>query len=693
MEETFNTFYKTLDHTKFKYFIKGDSYYVYNTDIKYLPLELKAKNTERKSNFVKLQSVEAIIRELLLVKKVAVEEYKDYLLLKRGFPGDVCDFLDICVNESISPTIFAVVLLKNGNVDVSFIRDSKIQHCEFNDDDLLSNLFSLCSTYNCVEILYSNQELERIFNSWGISSILIKCNKSVEMIRKYMKIEFEVLEFTKENCCLVNISDFDLVDFNLETQQGKRLLNQWLRSPSIDQKEIEKRLDISECFCKIPIKIHGFGDLKKVISKIHNRSITPQETVKLSQTIARVGSLICAFQEHKNFFTQNRFILISEGFLKPLENLKILFSPLIMEIENTLDSQTNQVHSHLSEELTTLQSSKFEILSEVEREFLQVKKDYPKVTFSNKLFKISRFEYNQSDFNTKKYVVSSILKTGVLFLTKRLSDLNENIKSIEVSISKAESKIFCVLVNTLTNFTASFEAFNYLISLIDIYKAFSLKVENKTYCRPKFCDNSYEALGIFHPVLEHKDCITNDVNFTQNTCVLTGPNMGGKSTFIKSLSMISLYAQIGCYVPAKSATIPIFDRIFLRIGAKDCSSQKLSTFMVEMTDLNKIIRTATPRSLILIDELGRGTSAIDGLSLALSVRDYLINLGAKTVMATHFSELGNTNTMNKKMLVDGNLLMYKVVDGVCDLSFGINVAEMARFPSSVISSAKSYLLN
>lgn len=508
-----------------------------------------------------------------------------------------------------------------------------------------------------------------------------------------MKIDLEVFEFTKENCCLVNISDFDLVDFNLQTQQGKRLLNQWLRSPCIDQSELEKRFDISECFCKIPINIYGFSDLKRIISRIHNRSITPQETIKLLQTITRVSSLICEFHQHKTLLSQEKFALISEGFLKPLENLKVLFSPLIAEIENTIDVQTGQVHSHLSEELAALQSTKFEILSEVESEFVKVKKEYPKVTFSNKCFKISRLEYNQSDFNTKKYVVSSILKTGVLFLTKTLSDLNERIKSIETSISKAETKIFCILVNTLTRFTASFEAFNYLISLVDIYKAFSQKVENKMYSRPKFCDQTYEVLGMFHPMLEHKDCITNDVYFTHNTCVLTGPNMGGKSTFIKALSMTTLYAQIGCYVPAKSATIPIFDRVFLRIGAKDCSSQKLSTFMVEMTDLNKIIRTATPRSLILIDELGRGTSAIDGLSLALSVRDYLINLGAKTVMATHFSELGNTSTMNKKMLVDGNLLMYKVVDGVCDLSFGINVAEMARFPSKVISSAKGYLLN
>lgn len=690
MEETFDAFYRTLDSKKFKYFTRGEHYYVYNTDLDYLPAELKPKS--EKSTFVRLQSIDNVIKEMLMVKKVPVEEYCGYTRAKRGFPGDYCDFLDICIGDGIPPTVFAVVLMENSEVDVSFIKDSKLFKCRFHDDDLLSNLFSLCSSNNCIEVLFNkalpnNSELERIFNNWGMACVESKYKTSEEMIKKYMKIDFEVVEFVKENCCVVDITDFDLVDFGLTTQQGKRLLSQWMRSPCLSQPEIERRLDLVESFSKINISVRKFIDLKRLTARICNRSITTQETVKLCQTLEQIEGLISAFKDS----VCSSADLVVESFIKPLESLRSLFLPCIQQIKNTLNFSTSRVHTFLSEDLKGLESRKFEILAEVEGEFLKVKKDYPRVSFSNKCFKISRLEYNQSDFDSKKYVVTSMVKTGVFFLTKSLSELNGKILTVESEIIKVEHQIFQTLVNTLLGLTGSLETFNYLIALIDIYKALSHKVDSGLYSRPKFSETAYEVEDMHHPLLEHKDCILNSAKFTNNVCVLTGPNMGGKSTFIKTLGMISLYAQIGSYVPAKSALLPIFDKIFFRVGAKDYSSRKMSTFMVEMTELNRILRTATSQSLILIDELGRGTSAADGLSLALSVRDYLIRLGAKVVMATHFSELGNEATMNKKMRVEGNILTYRVDDGICDLSFGINVAELARFPEQVISMAKKYL--
>lgn len=685
MEEAFNSFYRTLNKDKFKYFIRGDAYCVYYDDIANLPDNLKPKSTEKRS-VVRLQNIDNIVKDLLLHKKIPVEEYTDYKLTRKGAPGDLNDFLDLCISETITPTVFAVYLSENNKIDVSFIKDSKIWRTEFYDDDLFCNLFSLCSSNNCIEILYTVPSLERIFNGWGISSLLFKGESSVDMLKRYLKVDADVFTFVKENCCLINIADFDLVDFGLETQQGKRLLNQWLRIPSTDQKEIEKRLDFVEAFAKLPISVHGFGDLKRTISRIHTKSITREESVRLCQVLSRIDGLISEL-------SHNRIEIVETHFIKPLQSLRTVFLPLINEIKEKIDFNTSRIHLHLSEELSALESVRFEILHDVEKEFLRVRKDYPKVSFSSKLFKISRNDYNQSDFDTKKYVVSSVLKTGVTFVTKTLSELNEKISGLESEISKVETRIMTGLINTLMNFTASFETFNYLISLIDIYKAFSEKTKSGMYSRPVFSESKYEFSGLFHPMIEHKDCILNDVSFTRNVCVLTGPNMGGKSTFLKALSMASLYAQIGCYVPAKKAILPIFDRIFLRIGARDCSSQKMSTFMVEMSELNRILRTATSKSLVLIDELGRGTSAIDGLSLALAVRDYLIDLKPMVVMATHFSELGNEFTMNKKMQVDGNILLYKVVDGICDLSFGINVAEIAKFPEEVLLNAKRYLSN
>lgn len=687
MDDTFDTFYRTLNQNVFKYFIRNGSYYVYHNDMAHLPPELKQKN--EKASFVKLQSIEQVVRDILTVKRIPVEEYNEYQLTKRGFPGNFGDFTDICIDDRITPTVFAVVFSvsssKETSISCSFIKDGKIYTCNFYDDDLLSNLFSLCSLNNCIEILYNNSNYERIFNSWGIHCIKSKYDDSSDMIKKYMKVDLPVVSFKKEDCCLVNIADFDLVDFGLVTQQGKRLLNQWLRSPSIDQSEIEKRLDLTECFSLIRVTVDRFPDLKRIVNRIANGSILIQETIQLSRCIDQIDELVTSLS------TGNNATLIQSHFLNPLCNLKKLLHPLSDEIKSTVDFNTSRVFIHLSDELKLLETKKFEILCDVEKEFLKVKNEYPKVSFSNKNFKISRLEYNQSQFDSNRYVVVSMLKTGVLFTTKSLSEINEKITAIDAEISKIETRIFSRLVNTLSTFINSLEALNYLVALIDIYKAFSLKVNNKMYSRPRFDPNRYEIKGMFHPELEYKDCILNDIVFDSNMCILTGPNMGGKSTFIKTLSMVSLYAQIGCYVPAKTAVLPIFDRIFLRIGARDCTSQKLSTFMVEMTELNKILRTATSQSLVLIDELGRGTSAVDGLSIAYAVKAYLMKFGVKAIMATHFSELGDEKTMNKKMSVSGNVLTYKIEDGVCDLSFGINVAEMARFPEEVISNAKAYL--
>ena len=219
-----------------------------------------------------------------------------------------------------------------------------------------------------------------------------------------------------------------------------------------------------------------------------------------------------------------------------------------------------------------------------------------------------------------------------------------------------------------------------------------------------FTEDEWVVEDFFHPLLEFKDCVLNSINFGKaekencqngpargSVCVLTGPNMGGKSTVLRALSMVSLYAQVGCYVPARHAALPIFDRIFLRIGACDYSSRGMSTFMVEMVDLRKILKTATAHSLILIDELGRGTSAADGLGLVLAVKEYLAKLGARTIMATHFTEVAGQDTANIKMDAEGSVLTYKLAPGVADGSFAVRVMELAGFPCETVQSAKAYL--
>lgn len=790
MEENFKTFYKTLDSKKFKYFIKDNNCYIYENDIDLLPVNLKPKSDRA----AKISNIEQIIKEMLINRKVPVEEYtflqdikdnpfvknieednislsngKDYYdsslesitdktlsslssnrnyqsssgyddfvlfssgehsktiksarslykLTKKGFPTDYLDFLDLCLTESIPPTIFAVSVSDSNKVSVAFIKDSKIMECEFLDDDLYSNLYSLSSSHNCVEFLYCNKIMEKVFNTWGINCLLVKFAKCSDMIKNYMKVDFKSENFIKEDCCLLNIADFDLVDFGCVTLQGKRLLNQWLRTPRININEINQRLDLSECFSSMNFNLNSFTDLKRLSSRIYSKNLTITECIKLCDTIDQIPEILETFRSFNDQLTKNSdgsnsscvsFIhenqtnkteinnrlmtkshLIKNCFIDPFENLVFIFRPLINEIKTKINFKTSRVYSHLSEKLTALETEKFEIYKDIEAEFLKVKQDFSKLSFSNRMFKISRLEYNQGNFNTQKYQMISLLKNGAHFVTKNLAEFNEKLEKLEKEIIIAESSIFDQIKTSMIEYITSIDSFNFLIALMDIYKAFSLKISNVNYSRPIFDSTRYEIYGMFHPMLEHKGVILNEISFDKDVCILTGPNMGGKSTFLKALSMVSLYAQVGCYVPAKKAILPIFDRIFLRIGARDCISQRMSTFMVEMTDLNKILRTGTSKSLVLIDELGRGTSAIDGLSLVLAVKEYLIQLKAKTVMATHFGQVGDERTLNKRMSVVNNVLTYKIEDGASESSFGIKVAEMAGFPENVLTKAKEYL--
>ncbi|KAM0677655.1 hypothetical protein BDAP_001802 [Binucleata daphniae] len=197
-------------------------------------------------------------------------------------------------------------------------------------------------------------------------------------------------------------------------------------------------------------------------------------------------------------------------------------------------------------------------------------------------------------------------------------------------------------------------------------------------------------------IIKSSNCDTNNEKLVDSLherfCVITGPNMGGKSTFMKQCALMCIFAQIGCFVPADNAVLPIINGIYLRIGANDISSKGMSTFMVEMNDIARICKNADSKLLIIVDELGRGTSAIDGLSLALSVKEYLITKNSYTLFATHFPELCSKDIINKRVKCEYNndelVLLYEIEDGVCDVSYGVEIAEKIGFPSEVVEYAK-----
>lgn len=681
-EHDFMEFYFKLSNEAFKYFVKNDTVLVYKNDFKFLPADYSSN-----SSFVKVQNIEQIVKDCLTVKKIPVNEYSyvdgEYKLTRWGSGVDYNHFMDICLEDTMPPCVISVVF--KDAISVSFIQDGVIKTTSFYDDDLLSNLYSLVCSLNCLLVIHNDKSKERNFINWDIKTYLLTGTCCVDMLQRYMKVVLEVSHFDYKRVCNIDIRYFDVSvdDFNLVTNQGKRLLSQWIRSPSTDVAELEMRLDLVELFSDIEIDLKGVIDLKRSILKIFNKKILITEITKIVKSVENIPQIILILNKKKES-------ILYEQFIRPLKQVYEIFSIAIKELRNILDFENDRVLIDGNHLLISYENEKVSIFDEIEKEFLRVKEKCPKLKFKDRMFKISRMDYNKDDFDSRGFLLISLLKTGVNFTTKNLAEANEKLLEVERKIKIEEFIVLDKIRHVLMEYINSLEAFNHLIAQMDIYKGFSYKIRSGVYCRPIF-GSKFHLIDLFHPFLEHKGVINNSIEFSRDLCILTGPNMGGKSTFLKSLSVVSLYAQIGCYVPCSKAFLPIFDKIFLRIGATDFSANCQSTFMVEMLELSRILRSATRDSLVLIDELGRGTSAVDGLGIILATKEHLLEVGCKAVMSTHFSQVGDDSTLNKKMSVSKNVLTYKIEDGKCDTSFGIKVAEMASFPGEVLSEAKRYL--
>ena len=305
------------------------------------------------------------------------------------------------------------------------------------------------------------------------------------------------------------------------------------------------------------------------------------------------------------------------------------------------------------------------------------------------------YERRQTLSNCERYI-SPILKE------KESLILNAEEKIIDL-----EYELFNLIKNKVKEYIPKLQNISKIISEIDVLQSFATVTEENNYVRPTITEQEIEIIDGRHPVvekvLEGKEYVENDIIMDKNTNILliTGPNMAGKSTYMRQMAIIAIMAQIGCFVPAKSAKIPIFDAIYTRIGASDDLVSGESTFMVEMLEANNAISNATNKSLILFDELGRGTATFDGMALAQAIIEYIHdNIKAKTLFSTHYHELTdleNTLKTLKNVHVsaheeNGNItFLHKIKNGSIDKSYGIHVAKLANLPSVLINRANQIL--
>ena len=306
------------------------------------------------------------------------------------------------------------------------------------------------------------------------------------------------------------------------------------------------------------------------------------------------------------------------------------------------------------------------------------------------------------------YVRKQTLTNAERFITGELKEREDAILHAEEKAIRLETEIFLALMNEVKKYTGKLQQLSHAIAVADALYSLSVVSEDKKYTRPVFNkDGILEIKQGRHPILDamysKESYIPNDVkmNKGRNVLIITGPNMGGKSTYMRQTALILIMAQMGCYVPAKECNMTIFDKVFTRIGASDDILSGQSTFMVEMSEANNALKNATKDSFILFDEIGRGTSTYDGMALAQAMLEYITTvIGAKTMFSTHYHELTSLEDSTegiKNVHVDVHeekenvTFLYKIKDGKADRSYGIHVARLAKLPDPVLERAKNLL--
>ena len=509
----------------------------------------------------------------------------------------------------------------------------------------------------------------------------------------------------------------DIIDKTI-SPMGARMLKRWLAFPLKDLKPINERLSVVEYFFKNPDlrqlleqNIALIGDLERIISKVAVGRINPREVVQLKVALKAIEPIKQACSESDNLTLKkiadqlNACAVISDKIEREISN-----DPPVMI--NRGDVIRNGVDEEL-DELRRLAYSGKDFLQQIqERESAETSIPSLKISFNNVFGYYIEVRNMHKDKVPDTWIRKQTLVNAERYITQELKVYEEKILGAEEKILSIETRLFNELVLSLLDYITAIQLDSGLIAQLDCLLSFTkVSAENK-YVRPEITDT--DVLDIKqgrHPVIEKQlplgeSYIANDVYLdseTQQIIIITGPNMSGKSALLRQTALITLMAQIGCFVPVESAKIGVVDKIFTRVGASDNISQGESTFMVEMNEAASILNNLSNRSLILFDELGRGTSTYDGISIAWAIVEYIHEHGtckAKTLFATHYHELNemeksfnrikNYNVSVKE--VDKKVIfLRKLVRGGSEHSFGIHVAKMAGMPQSIVKRSEQIL--
>ena len=499
-----------------------------------------------------------------------------------------------------------------------------------------------------------------------------------------------------------------------KTAMGARMLRKFIEQPLIEKQEILRRLDAVEELKQSAISreeireyLSPVYDLERLITRITYGTANPRDLTAFAGSLSMLPPIRYLLEEMESSLLKDIY-----AELDPLEDLCTLVQNAIADEPPLAMKEGGIIRDGYNEEIDTLRRAKSEgkdwlaKLEQDEREKTGIKTlriKYNKV-FGYYLEVTNSYKELVPDYYTRKQTLANAER----YITPELKELEDTILGAEDKLYALEYELYCTIRDTIAAEVKRIQTTAKAIASLDVFSSLALVAERNNYVRPKINESGkIDIKDGRHPVVEQMipngTFICNDTlldDKKQRVSIITGPNMAGKSTYMRQAALIVLMAQIGSFVPASGADIGLVDRIFTRVGASDDLASGQSTFMVEMTEVANILRNATSKSLLILDEIGRGTSTFDGLSIAWAVVEYISDsklLGAKTLFATHYHELteleGKIDNVNNYCIAvkekgDDIVFLRKIVKGGADKSYGIQVAKLAGVPDLVIDRAK-----
>jgi len=509
----------------------------------------------------------------------------------------------------------------------------------------------------------------------------------------------------------------DVLD-NTISPMGARLLKRWVALPLKDVNPINERLEVVDYFAKnntiaevIAKDIYEIGDLERLISKVATARISPREVVQLKRALNVINPIKATCSASKNKSLQK----IAER-LNPCQIIKDKIEYQIQEEPPVAVQKGNVIADGVNEELDALRkilnSGKDALVEIQEREIENTGIPSLKIAFNNVFGYYIEVRNSHKDKVPESWHRKQTLTQAERYITEELKEYESKILGADEKILQLETRLFNDLVLEMADYIMPIQLNSAMIAQLDCLSSFARLAIDNHYVKPIIADDKIiDIKDGRHPVIEQQlpigeEYVANDIyldDTTQQIMMITGPNMSGKSALLRQTALITLMAQIGSFVPAKQAKIGVVDKIFTRVGASDNISQGESTFMVEMNETASILNNLSDRSLILLDEIGRGTSTYDGISIAWSIAEFLHEqpkLRAKTLFATHYHELNEmTNSFKRiknfnvsvKEIKNKIIFLRKLVTGGSNHSFGIHVAKMAGMPTKMLNRANEVL--